>query len=79
MLVHASEKDKERVYTNCLMMHNLLLSDLIEIVYEEMSKIKLYMKLQVVMSYSTEVTGWFIKLHSEIDINHIQQFFYPRS
>ena len=56
------------------MIHNLLLSDLIEIVHEEMGKIKLCMKPKVVLSHSTEVIEWFIKLHPEINVNYMQQF-----
>jgi len=44
-------------------------------VQEEISKIMLLIKPQKVISVSVEIIRWFIKLHPEMDIKIIQQFF----
>ena len=70
--VKTKEKDGNFFYIKCLMFHNLPLLDLIKIVREEMNKIKIYMKPQAIIFHLIQVTEWFIKLHTEIDINHMQ-------
>ena len=40
-----------------------------------MSEIKLFMKLQAVISVSAEIAEWFIKLYLEINIKTMQYFY----
>ena len=69
--VRTKRKEGGRVYIRCLILHDLLIKELIKIVKEEMSKIRLFMKPQAVILAIAETTGWFIKLHPEIDIKII--------
>ena len=73
--VRIKGKEGGRVYTRCLILYNLLIEDLIKIVKEEMSEIRLFIKPQAVMLAMAETIEWFIKLDLEIDIKTMQQFF----
>ena len=70
--VRTKGKEGRRVCARCLILHDLPIEDFIKMVKEEMSKIRLFMKPQVVILAMAETTGWFIKLHPEIDIKTIQ-------
>ena len=70
--VKTKGKDGGRVFTKYLIMYNLPIEDLIEMVREEMSEVKLFIKLQAVIVASEEIIGQFIKLYLEIDIKMMQ-------
>jgi len=52
-------------------MHNYTIEDFAEMLKEEFSEIKLYLKPQSVQHYDMTTTGWFIKLYLEIDVKII--------
>ena len=64
-------KDGGRACTRCLILHELPIEELTEMLKEEMSNIRLFIKPQAVMLALAETTGWFIKLHPEINLKAI--------
>ena len=64
-----------RVHNQILILHDTDLADLIEIIKEDMNEFKIYLKEQAVSYHSTEMTGWCIKLHLDIDIKSMKGFF----
>ena len=46
-----------RVYTKFYIMHNYLINDITEMLKEEFSELKLYMKPQPVQYHNTAITG----------------------
>ena len=50
-------KDSRRVYTKCLILHELPIEESTEMVREEMSDIRLFIKSQAVISALAETTG----------------------
>ena len=59
-------------------MHNYTIKDLAEILKEEFSEIKLFLKPQPVQFYDTLNTGWFVKLHPEVHVDTCYKFFYNK-
>ena len=55
-------------------MHNHPIEDILEMLREEFSKLKLHMKPQSVQYHNTTITGWFVKLNPEIDIQRLKKF-----
>ena len=50
-----------------------------EILKEEFSKIKFYIKVQVIQSDNIIISSWFMYLYPDIDIKILQKFFYISS
>ena len=63
-----------RVYTKLLILYNKELSDLLEMIKEDMSESKMYVKAQAVLYFLIETTGWYIKLYLDIDIESMKGF-----
>ena len=59
-------------------MHNYSITDIVEILKEEFSELKLYMKPQLVQYHDTTIIGWFVKLHPKADILRSHKFFLVR-
>ena len=53
------------------LIYNAELSDIIEILKEELDSYKIYMKAQLVQSTAVETTSWVIYLYPDL---HIQSF-----
>ena len=58
--VRTKGREGERVYTKCLLLYEVQIEDLIEMIKEQLSDVKLHMKIQVVVYNSTTITGQFI-------------------
>ena len=50
------------------------LLDLLEMIKEDISESKMYVKVQAVSHHSMETTVWYIKLHPDIDIESMKGF-----
>ena len=61
-----------------LFMHNYIIGDFAEMLKEEFSEIKLFLKSQPVQHHDTLTKGWFVKLHPEIHIETYYIFFYSK-
>ena len=59
-------------------MHNYLIVDIAEMLKEEFSELKLYIKLQLVQYYDTTTIGWFVKLHPKVEIPRLHKFLLVR-
>ena len=65
--IRTKRRDSRRIYTKLLMMCDIELEDLVEMIKKDTVEYRLFMKRQLIIHYSTETTGWFIKLHLEIN------------
>ena len=59
-------------------MHNYLIVDIAQMLKEEFSKLKLYMKPQLVQYHDTTTTDWFVKLHPKVEIPRLHRFLLVR-
>ena len=59
-------------------MHNHPISDIAEMLKEEFSELKLYMKPQPVQYYDIVTMSWFMKLYPKVDIPQLHKFFLVR-
>ena len=66
--IRAKGRDGGRVCTKFLIVYDIELKNLIEIIKEDIVEYRLFIKRQEVAHHSIETTGWFIKLHPEIDL-----------
>ena len=61
-----------------LMMHDCAIEDFAEMLKEEFSEIKLFLKLQSVQHHETLTTGWFVKLHPDIHVETCYKLFHDK-
>ena len=55
--------------------HNYPITNIAEMLKEEFSELKLYMKPQSIQYYDTTMVSWFVKLYPKVDILRLHKFF----
>ena len=55
--IKTKDNNRGRVYTKCLLLHNQPFADIVEMIKEEFSNQKLYLKLQAVAHHDTIIIG----------------------
>ena len=71
-------KSGGRVNEKHYVVHNCPITDITEMLKEEFSELKLYMKPQPVQYHDTTNIGWFLELHPEVDIPRWHKYFLVR-
>ena len=59
-------------------MYNYPITDIAEMLKEEFSELKLYMKHQSIQYYDTTIVDWFVKLYPKVYIPRLHEFFLGR-